>query len=768
MTLTKRGQNLLTMMKTITTASITLGILIWGNSVPNGVISPISFVSSFVYQDPFSLRPRRTKEGCKTGLFSMPGDKDSEQVSRGERQIRQRIIERLFCPTTPVSKDSKSRPMLELSFAGIGTVDFGRNEVKNNKEKSNGSTKCIFLAPQQSLYELDNIYSNEKPSFPAIAIPLGSTNQQQNDQSVLNLLRSAYENKPMSKSRCLALNSILINRDGTLFDALPWSSWTIGNHTLDMAGNPIDAKYHFGKRDAFQRFMGKDWPGRSLSYGNLAQQVIYMMEQGIMSTKEDETLNEDAINILAKRILEIECQELIGELAELEQNLAFTRNSKNLQMQAELEESIRNRQNQLAMKQETLLDLENPSSSTSTSILEAVVNHSTQNNTNAAPHRGAYGFSPLIDSKTDMYEKSILPYTGPYDLLNDIVKEQLQADVIGCVLENTWILDDRVMLGGACVLQRKRGSKKIMIAGEEVEIFEEEDEESDYDGDDDVGITNKAQKKGVKGGEVYIAECDADETIGLALAMGSNIQIEKELWENMNVMVNREQEMDAEFPTVRVIEKEQFTFQQANTESIQEEELQEQEQRFIPKTTASLFSPSSDNNLLNNQSENSETSIKSLSQLDEMNDSQKAKILRSLDAFRRSNGKLPRPRTLKQNPNILTEQLLPYVDESARREYNIRQAIRDNDMETANVLQQQKSRRHMAKDMAESSNDDRLRALWEEESDFYASLRADVTQDEGSYSSYLDKDDWYERDRLKRAKNVKKSSFGTLLDGVDW
>jgi hypothetical protein len=31
----------------------------------------------------------------------------------------------------------------------------------------------------------------------------------------------------------------------------------------------------------------------------------------------------------------------------------------------------------------------------------------------------------------------------------------------------------------------------------------------------------------------------------------------------------------------------------------------------------------------------------------------------------------------------------------------------------------------------------------------------------------LDRDDWYERERQATAKRVKKSSFGTLLDGIE-
>lgn len=76
----------------------------------------------------------------------------------------------------------------------------------------------------------------------------------------------------------------------------------------------------------------------------------------------------------------------------------------------------------------------------------------------------------------------------------------------------------------------------------------------------------------------------------------------------------------------------------------------------------------------------------------------------------------------------------------------------------------------MAKEKAENAREagsDDVAELWETEAELYESLRADVTQDEGAYSRFLDKDEWYERERLARAKRTKKSSFGTLLDGIE-
>ena len=91
-------------------------------------------------------------------------------------------------------------------------------------------------------------------------------------------------------------------------------------------------------------------------------------------------------------------------------------------------------------------------------------------------------------------------------------------------------------------------------------------------------------------------------------------------------------------------------------------------------------------------------------------------------------------------------------------------------MALANELKAKKSDRLKAKeqvDEARRNGDEDMAKEWETESAFLEGLRADVTQDEGSYSRFLDKDDWYERDRQRTAKRAKRSSFGTLLDGIE-
>ena len=69
--------------------------------------------------------------------------------------------------------------------------------------------------------------------------------------------------------------------------------------------------------------------------------------------------------------------------------------------------------------------------------------------------------------------------------------------------------------------------------------------------------------------------------------------------------------------------------------------------------------------------------------------------------------------------------------------------------------------------LAKVKGDEDLAQFWDSEEKLYASLRADVTQDEGSYNTFLDRDEWYERDRQAVAKRLDRKKFGTLLDGIE-
>eukprot|EP00957_Ditylum_brightwellii_P045170 3424792-Ditylum_brightwellii.AAC.1 len=144
-----------------------------------------------------------------------------------------------------------------------------------------------------------------------------------------------------------------------------------------------------------------------------------------------------------------------------------------------------------------------------------------------------------------------------------------------------------------------------------------------------------------------------------------------------------------------------------------------------------------------------------------------------------NNNNIPPP-PIMENP--LDKLLLPLIDESVRRQILIRDAEKRNDVETATFLKENKSKRQIVlEQVAELKEEVQAQDEWGDidyekeqrlqqlqyEADLYGDLRADVTQDEGSYSRFLDRDEWYERDRQRNAKRVDKKKFGNLLDGIE-
>ena len=77
----------------------------------------------------------------------------------------------------------------------------------------------------------------------------------------------------------------------------------------------------------------------------------------------------------------------------------------------------------------------------------------------------------------------------------------------------------------------------------------------------------------------------------------------------------------------------------------------------------------------------------------------------------------------------------------------MRDAELRGDTETLEQLRNEKTKRQMAKEKAEEARavgDEDAAERWEAEAELYGALRADVTQDEGAYSRFLDRDEWYE------------------------
>jgi hypothetical protein len=160
--------------------------------------------------------------------------------------------------------------------------------------------------------------------------------------------------------------------------------------------------------------------------------------------------------------------------------------------------------------------------------------------------------------------------------------------------------------------------------------------------------------------------------------------------------------------------------------------------------------------------------IQNLSAFDALSMEDKARVLVTLSNFNWREQGLPRPRNLRNDPTLLDELLLPLIDESVRSQYRIRQAQKNGDLAEMQRLQASRSQRVLAQQRAEdlyARGDIESAQYYESEAAFLKSLRADPTQDEGSYSRFLDRDEWYERNRRRTIPD--KSKFGNLLDGVE-
>ena len=104
---------------------------------------------------------------------------------------------------------------------------------------------------------------------------------------------------------------------------------------------------------------------------------------------------------------------------------------------------------------------------------------------------------------------------------------------------------------------------------------------------------------------------------------------------------------------------------------------------------------------------------------------------------------------------LLDALLLPLMDEAVRRDVQLKRARRDQDWTAVAELEAQssasargKTRRALEAALKDGSDDATIASLRQELA-LQTALRADVTQDEGDYSRFLDKDDWYERDRRR-------------------
>lgn len=646
--------------------------------------------------------------------------------------------------------------------------------------KTNNNVDMIFLSSLEDgriisesyikCLQSDDHDTHEDIDISALPIPLSSSLS----SSAIKLLSHSYTSEPLSKSVLLSLNSLLVNRDGGLFDNLPWSSWSVDPDFMerDAANNVVDAKYTMGKRVAYQRFMGKDWQGRSLSLTNLAKKLRYMLERDEES-KNDSGSDDTMMLSLSQRLLELEVTEATMFMAECEKNLAIANASEsNGEYELEQLEKARARLEQAETSLSELGGATADNQSNAQSLILSILDKLSEQE-NPPPYRGAIGYPAKLDSKKEMFEDSVLPYSSPYELLNEIISEQLNSEVIGCVLEQCSLLEGNLVVGGSLLLKRKSAERTTTIAGEEV---------SYSDDDDDYG------NEGVLPRSMYLVECFSDEAIGFAMTSRRPILVQREIYERaatqdveldvteaMNVRnETRSQESISylnRMPLIRLFDDIADLTNQVEGDRV----LSKSQSRFIriPLTTNPTLFDGSDQGPQSSAASNTGpvfstfNPVASLDEFDTLSDDDKVRLLLKLESFK---GALPRPRSVANDPSLLDNILLPLIDESVRRQYQIRDAELRGDFEEANALREEISPRQRALEEAQAARDAGFeeRALQlEEEAELYKALRADVTQDEGSYSRFLDRDDWYERETKARIKRLDKKKFGTLLDGID-
>ena len=728
------------------------------------------------------------------------------------------LLERVLLGTNSASFGQAPPRLSRLQLIGRGPLSLPTRGIKDGESVD---IPCLFLADA-----LQTAVSSDG-TVKCLPVPLSDNASSANRQ--LKLLSFAHSGRPISKSLFLTISPLLTGRDGSLWDNLPWTTWTIDptrKRLVDAAQNPVASKFHPGKRDAFERMNGKDWYGRSLSGGNLKARLEYWLDglddislylenandegeehdngtgNNSVGEANDPKFDDEAASILARRILEVEQAEATMAVAEAEQNLAILRGQDQQDGEDDVASSLNEieaRRNDLAEVETALTDIQiieqqlqrgesDDAANNARTILRDFLAVLTNKGADAAetakpdaPYRGAYGYSAVVDTPEEMFWKSVLPYRSPYDLLLEIISEQLNADVIGAALEDTSIFDNEVVLGGAVVLRRRGRPKSITVGGETIEISDE---------DDDFGSL------GVKEGELFVVECDADEAIGLALAADLEVIVDDEILQTSRVdaafsaedSVGDTEEGVATVDSIPLMASSGYN-SEGKTEEDAVSTRSSSSSRSIPqppKTTNAFlefFAPKSSGYVYN-----TDNPIQSLDQYDSLSIQDKGRLLLSLPSF---DGQLPRPRVLREyknqegnrtkgkkskdsestaSPNPMDDLLIPFIDESVRREYLIRDADNRGDVDEARRLREEKSKRLVAREraaMARENGQDEEADRWEEEADLQANLRADVTQDEGEYSRFLDRDDWYERERLARAKRINKKKFGTLLDGIE-
>lgn len=648
---------------------------------------------------------------------------------------------------------------------------------EQQQQPSVSMIRCLALQNLDDYDDLSGIKSNK--SRPTLLIPLLENAdwwllfQQQQQQSLSTSSSSTLSSKSnyynvMTKFDLRRQNSIIINHPSNgLYDNLPYhwyntdsmqqssssSSATIGN---SKSSSPSSFG---GKRECYNILLGKDW------YLWNTKSAPSPIDENDVATITTTTKS------LQSRIEQMQQQELESQLAECDSEIAYLMqqkrqeneeltnassssftNKKDLQYWQQQRDILSEVKNKLTTEQKQMEQVESSIPSPLT-IMTNNIFSTIQRNFNNLMDETSKSQTTTTSSQlataptTNVPVHSSVPYQNTYDMIRRrIIQDMLDADVIGVLLENTSLLDigSGMTMGGLIILQRK--AKTVQLLGETISL------PSSFDGDD-----------------IYFVECHVDEAIGMSLACKLPLWIAEESWKRGSIMCScnpYQRQSDAQDTSIWYTDDSELMVL-VEGQSLNVSRTERVLPIRIPRITNlydTVMMVDQQNQQIKSSTGTSNASkdlfptdnvIQSLQLYDEMSIDNKARTFMAMSNTQQIS--LPRRRLVDQNPQIIDDLLLPYIDESVRYEYNMRTAQRRGDVNAIRELEEQQSTRSKARMNrvdAENANDDTAKEYWDKEVEFYSALRADVTQDVGSYSRFLDRDEWYERDRQRMVQRM--------------
>mmetsp|Transcript_48219 Transcript_48219/g.111643 ORF Transcript_48219/g.111643 Transcript_48219/m.111643 type:complete len:470 (-) Transcript_48219:50-1459(-) len=307
-------------------------------------------------------------------------------------------------------------------------------------------------------------------------------------------------------------------------------------------------------------------------------------------------------------------------------------------------------------------------------------------------------------------------YASPYHLLLDACRREACADVSHVIIENTDALG-ALCLGGAVLVERRLCTQGADASAAPM-------------GAGPPAATDQRWWGGAAA-EPRLCECTIDEALGIAVALGGEVYVDEAVW---NV---------AKTTPAYFLQRGKVRI------DVQPAANPEVETQLVERSRSAAPLP---------------WEIRSAEQLQSMTTEQLARV--ALAAGLR----LPRARQLSDES--LTEMLEPLMDEAVRRDMRVARAADEGDFAAAAALQAGAScRGQLLGRLRQAVAEERYLAAAElaAELAIETSRRADVTQDEGAYSRFLDQDDWYaaqlarerekllddEREKLQRLEAVE-------------